>query len=316
MFAPVAVDLSGGLSTDVSYWTYQAAMKKSATIGVSCVVLLSGSAIGSEPIFDTATKPMASPGSAASAAPALSIATETTTELRLDPAIFFQKLVDRYRGLNLYNDVVTVVQVTQRVGAEPSRYETKITCEVADGKLNLRTPLSQIRHGFGLDDAVLQGEPAKDAQKKYDLWLAPHMALKFTDQPLKDMRAGVQETFVATGAESVTIDDKKMIHVELRSGCSGGKANAGSAVTDGAGNSSATKPAASFGETCAAKFDLYVNSDSMLIERIEGEQQLPDGASCSTTLQITPGEVEGQAPTAEPAVAPAKPSAEKMQPAI
>jgi hypothetical protein len=88
----------------------------------------------------------------------------------------------------------------------------------------------------------------------------------------------VDEGFTATGAESVTIDNKPMVHVELKSG-------------DGSS------------EDCQAKFDLFVNPDSMLIERIEGEQVLPDGANYSTTLQITPGEVAS--PQAETPLEPA-----------
>ena len=41
-------------------------------------------------------------------------------------------------------------------------------------------------------------------------------------------------------------------------------------------------------EDFTAKFDLYVDPESMLIQRIEGEQRLPDGADYSTTLDITP----------------------------
>ena len=197
-------------------------------------------------------------------------------ELKLDPAVFFQRLVNRYRGLHLYRDVVNVVQVTQREGHESSRVETQIACEVSNGTLKVQTPASQVREGLGLGLPVKQSQGVKDAKQKYDLWMAPHMALKFTQEPLKHMRAGVDEGFTATEAESVTIDNKKMVHVELRSG-------------DG------------LSEDSSAKFDLYVNSDSMLIERIEGEQRLPDGASYSTTLEITPGEVQAEAPSAETA---------------
>lgn len=195
-------------------------------------------------------------------------------EIKIDPTVFFQRLVDRYRGLYLYRDMVSVVQVTQREGAETSRVETKITCEVNDGQLKVQTPGSQARQSLGLDLPMKQAPSVTEAKKKYDLWLAPHMTLKFTEQPLKEMRAGVEEGFTATEAEPVTIDNKKMIHVELRS-ASGG---------DGLSQHS------------AAKVDLYVNSDSMLIERIESEQRLPDGASYSTTLQITPEEAEGDVP--------------------
>jgi hypothetical protein len=41
-------------------------------------------------------------------------------------------------------------------------------------------------------------------------------------------------------------------------------------------------------ESCTARFDLFINPETMLVERIDGEQQLPDGARCTTTMQITP----------------------------
>lgn len=188
------------------------------------------------------------------------------TQPRLDPVDFFERLVSRYRGLHMYKDTVDLIQVTQREGEESSRVRTRINCEIADGRLRIQTPASQVKSNLGLNLPLKSSSPMRESQLRYDLWLAPHMAMKFTDKPLKNLRAGVDQGFVATGIESVTIDNKPMVHVELRSGCGED----------------------SLSEDCAAKFDLYVNSDSMLIERIEGEQRLPDGASYSTTLQITP----------------------------
>ena len=38
----------------------------------------------------------------------------------------------------------------------------------------------------------------------------------------------------------------------------------------------------------AAQYDLWVNPDSMLIERVTGHQTLPDGADYRVTMDITP----------------------------
>jgi hypothetical protein len=201
------------------------------------------------------------------------------SSLKIDPLFFFQQLVERYRGLNLYRDVVNVVHVTQREGEEPKRIETQIACEVADGKLRVQTPASQMRRSLGsmgMDLPLKQSQPMIETQQKYDLWLAPHMTLKFTDEPLKHLRSGVEEGFIATEAEAITIDNKRMVHVELRSDSVGG----------GGGLS----------QHATATVNLYVNSESMLIERIETEQRLPDGGSYSTTLEITPETVEGELP--------------------
>jgi len=221
----------------------------------------------------------------AATAPEESTATRdasSTRKRQIDPLEFFEKLVERYRHLDAYKDTTNLTQVTQREGQEASRIETQIACEIAEGKLKVKTPASQAREALGLKLPIKKSEPIKDVQQSYDLWLAPHMALKFTDQPLKELRAGVDEGFTATEAEPVIIDNKRMVHVELRSG-------------DG------------LSEDCTAKFDLYVNSESMLIERIDGAQKLPDGASYSTTLRIKPEDVQSTGSTrdATPARVPA-----------
>jgi len=182
---------------------------------------------------------------------------------RADALAFFQSLVDRYRRLVAYEDVADVVQITTRPGEQPQRIETRIAVTIQDKKLRVETPGSQVRDGIGLD-VPLNTSPAMDAfVQKYNLWIAPHMALRFTDEPLQDFRLGVDEGFTPTQVETVTIDNKSMVHLQLTSG-------------DG------------LSEDYTARFDLYVNPESMLIERIEGEQRLPDGADYRTTLDITP----------------------------
>ncbi len=182
---------------------------------------------------------------------------------RADALAFFQSLVDRYRRLVAYEDVADVLQITTRPGEEPQRVETRIAATIQDNKLRVETPGSQVRDGIGLD-VPLNTSPAMEAfVQKYNLWIAPHMALRFTDEPLQDFRLGVDEGFTATEIETVTIENKSMVHLQLTSG-------------DG------------LSEDYTARFELYVNPESMLIERIEGEQRLPDGADYRTTLDITP----------------------------
>lgn len=187
----------------------------------------------------------------------------------MEPDVFFRQLVDRYKGLHLYRDTSRVVQVTSREGAETSRVETEFGCEVIEGALKVMTAGAQARSAAGLDLPVKKSPAAEAMQRGYDLWLAPHMSLKFADEPLKDFRNGVEEGFTATEAEAVTIDDRQMLHVELRSG-------------DG------------LSENPTAKFDLFINPETMLVERIDGEQRMPDGANCTTTMQITPRDFEDE----------------------
>ena len=63
------------------------------------------------------------------------------------------------------------------------------------------------------------------------------------------------------------MDDRELIYIELK-------------AADPPGRENADAPP-------AARFELWVNPDTMLIERIRGRQTLPDGAAYETTLEIT-----------------------------
>lgn len=214
---------------------------------------------------DVGSKPAASAPAAASQPQISGAASIADVISEDDPLRLFLSVVDRYRRLHTYRDTVNLVQVTHRAGEEPTRVETKLTCEVTGRELRVTTPASQMRSAVGLNMPTQKSADTKQREQDYALWLAPHMKMKFSDKPLEDFRAGVEEGFTATEAESVTIDEKSMVHLELRSG-------------DGQS------------ESCAAEFDLYIDSQSLLIERIEGRQRLPDGAELETTLEITPDE--------------------------
>jgi len=188
---------------------------------------------------------------------------------QLDPLETFQQVVDRYHRIITYKDSVRMVQTTQRDGEESHSVETKLSCEIADGKLRVETAASAIRHALGIEIADAGAAVVEKAKLKYDLWLAPHMAMRFANQPLKELRAGVEEGFTATGAESVIVDNRRMVHVALKSG-------------DG------------LSEDCSARFDLFINPESMLIERIDGEQRTADGVHCQTSLHITPIRFESE----------------------
>jgi hypothetical protein len=192
------------------------------------------------------------------------------SETELDPLETFLKIVARYRRLTTYRDSVKLVQVMQRVDQEPQRQEWSLVCEIVDGKLRVTTPASQVVETLGLKIPVRGNADSDQTAQNQAVWLAPHMAMKYADNPLGQFRAGVKEGFAATDAERIIEDERSLVHVEMKSaGC----------VSD----------------DCPAAFDLYVNTESMLIERIEGHQTLPDGAELQTTVEITPQEIE--APT-------------------
>ena len=189
----------------------------------------------------------------------------------VEPALFFGTLVDRYRALSAYEDVVDVVETRTRSGKPPLRVETRIACRLEGDKLAVTTPGSQVRTSAGLD-VRLETRPAMEALVlRYNLWLAPHMALHFVDDPLKDLRLGVPGGFTAAEAETVTVDQRRLVRLELRS--------VDTLEADGAEGT--------------ARFEFWVDPQSMLIERIEGRQRLPDGADYETVLQITPVRADG-----------------------
>ncbi len=181
----------------------------------------------------------------------------------IDPQAFFGRLIERYRRLETYLDTVDVVYVTAAVGREPHRVVSRISCRIADGRLRVQTAGSRVRGSIGLD-VPIKGSPAMEALVlRYNLWLAPHMTLRFAEDPRKEFRLGVDEGFTPDSARFVTIAGRQMIHLHLRS-------------ADGPG------------EQVTAAFDLIVDPDTMLIEQIDGEQRLPDGTSYRTSLRITP----------------------------
>jgi hypothetical protein len=83
----------------------------------------------------------------------------------------------------------------------------------------------------------------------------------------------VPQGFAVAGAEAVTADQRHLVRVELRS----------------------AEPAAEAGAEPAARFEFWVDPRSMLIERVEGRQRLPDGEDYRTTLEITPLRADGAA---------------------
>ena len=101
--------------------------------------------------------------------------------------------------------------------------------------------------------------------RRYNLWLAPHLALHFAAEPLKELRLGVPQGFVPAATELVE-GDRPSVRLELRS---------------------AEAPQQSAAEAQAV-FSLWVDQESMLVRRVSGHQKLPDGATYEVTLDIAP----------------------------
>lgn len=181
----------------------------------------------------------------------------------IDPDLFFEKLVQRYREISTYRDTTQLVQITRRTGERDLKQETSLICEVVNDELTVRTPARQMREGFGMSLPFRKSEALKQMEHRYQLWLAPHLTLRFAEEPLRELCEGLVEKFTPVLTERVVRDNRPMVHLELRSG-------------DG------------LSELSEARFDFYINPTSMLIEHIDGLQHLPDGSDFITTMEIQP----------------------------
>lgn len=191
----------------------------------------------------------------------------------IDPANFFQLVVDRYRTLSSYQDTMHVVEVTHQDGKEVQRRETDVRCEITDeGELRVRTPGAMLRDELGLGVPFSHTKSMEETRRRLDLWLAPHLGLRYLENPLHDFREGIEKGFTAKSAKAVKVNDRSMVQIELASDDD---------VDD-------TKD----GED--ASFDLYIDPESMLVERIEGRQQLDDGSISRTTVEISVGDVRNE----------------------
>ncbi len=181
-----------------------------------------------------------------------------------DPGAVFDTLVDRYRRLVAYDDTVEVVEIVTRGEQRRHRVETRLACRIENDRLRIDSPGRQVRSGVGLGGPVRRSAAVESLVLRYNLWLAPHMVLRFKENPLAEFRLGVPGGFVPASAEPASWRDRQYILLELK----------------------AVDPADD------ARYELWVNPDSMLIERITGRQTLPDGAHYQTTLTITPTRVD------------------------
>ena len=175
----------------------------------------------------------------------------------LDPIRFFKRLVDRYRSIEDYVEETEIERITHDPATDdpPIRMRTRVRAEVRDARLIVERP------GL-LDDVGRSLTSSKPGATAQDLWLLPHLRLRFSDSPLEEFRPTEEGGFRAAEADRVVVDDREMVRVELRAG---GEAESG--PTD-------------------ARFSLLVDPERMLVERVEGEEWLPGGLRQQTTLRI------------------------------
>jgi hypothetical protein len=202
----------------------------------------------------------------------------------LDPILFFKRLADRYRAIDAYVEETEVEQVTSDPATDdpPIRTRTRVRAEVSNAKLHVERP------GVLDDFARALSPPAAGAAER-DLWLLPHLRLRFSRSPLEQFRKTGTSGFRAAEADRVMVEDREMVRVELRSGEDGGS-----------GSSDAT-------------FSLFVDPERMLVERVEGEEWLPGGIRQQTTLRIESMQLRDDQYVAEPFPEPSPKSLESPE---
>lgn len=208
---------------------------------------------------------------------------------------FFERLVERYRHLFNYADRFLLEQeIGSSDGDERATTRTRVAARsrVDGDRLEVST------EGDRVWDAITGGttEPARTApgdghrtprdearrgiRRDRDLALAPHLQLRFLDEPLREFRSDPDECFRATGIAPVRHADRDMVRIELRSG--GESPGSASSV-----------------------IGITVDPGSMLIRKFDGEEQFSDGRSRTTTISIEP-----DAPGVDPGPSTAVPTTE------
>lgn len=176
-----------------------------------------------------------------------------------DAIAFFQRLVQRYRSLHRYTEEAEVEQVTEdpATDAAPIRSRTRVRAEVDDDRLTVQTS--------SLADRIAEVvAPGSEEVRESDLWMLPHLRLRFDEKPLESFRPATRQAFRAAEVDRVRVEDRELVRVELLSGETGSP---------------------------DARFSLFVDPERMLVERVEGDEWLPGGLRHRTTVRIDAHEV-------------------------
>ncbi len=197
---------------------------------------------------------------------------------------FFEQLVERYRAIIHYADSFLLEQVVGSAdGDERSTVRTRVAARsrVDGDRLEVATEADRLWSGASGasstsrtaegDSTTGANDPAGRARealrRERDLSLAPHLRLRFLEEPLREFQPEDDEVFRATGIASVRHADRDMVRIELRSG--------GESPGD-----------------ASSVIGLTVDPGSMLIRRVDGEEQWSDGRSRTTTISIEPDAAE------------------------
>lgn len=175
-----------------------------------------------------------------------------------DPIEFFERLVDRYRELRSCREEVRIETITEDPSTnDPAvRSTVRVVAEIGDDRLEVRSS-ELVDEVFDLLGPA-EAEGSSGASES-DLRLLPHLRLRFSVDPLEGFGGSGSEALRPSEMDTVLFDEREMVRVELRRGESGSP---------------------------DASFKLFVDPESMLVERIEGEEWLPGGLHHQTTVRI------------------------------
>jgi hypothetical protein len=187
----------------------------------------------------------------------------------------FERIASRYRALVSYADRVSFTCSIESDGDQARRTECRLACTLEDGALDVRCTSRSIAESLGLKLPFNLGDTVEHRRARLSAWLAPHMTLAVSDDPLAELWPTAHGRFHAVSAGIVESEgNPAMLRLELR-----GDDRAETSDPDGRPATTVPPPAA---------IALYINPRTMLIERIMGGHELPGLGRCQIDLLITP----------------------------
>ncbi|MCA9296335.1 MAG: hypothetical protein KC983_07450 [Phycisphaerales bacterium] len=199
----------------------------------------------------------------------------------LDAETVFTMLVERYRRLEAYSDqvVVTWRTIDDAFPEDVDEVNMTMDCQATNEKLTVQTSGGTFWRSLGIHVPFRATPETTRMANDVEYYLAPHMALKFSDRPLEQLNAERGRSLEARQLTEVTINDRRMVQLDL---------NVRTTESASPSPSGTDTPAAPTGTPAASTMSLYINPDSMLVERVDRREQLDDGRTQTTTLDITP----------------------------
>ena len=239
------------------------------TAEFNCETTVPCAAEGAAPrASEAAAQRAAAPESAPPSLDACLVYIDDVSPPSIDARRLFHELIRRYRTIGRSIESARVTRVVRREGEPDEHSQTQIECRIEDGRIEVVTPASAARSmisGMVGGGRLRVGAAVEETQRRSDLALAPHLGLSLASDGDETMPAATPEGLTPARADRVQVGDRSMVHLELTSGDPESR-------------------------HAAQMVDLWINADSLLVERVQGRHRLPDGAEVETTLEITPAD--------------------------